>query len=78
MAVVKAIITVVFLIISVALVVVVLLQEGESAGLSSSISGGSGTFWEKNKGRSAEGNLKRFTKYAAILFMILAFVLNIM
>ncbi len=77
MAVVKAIITVVFLIISVALVVVVLLQEGESAGLSSSISGGSGTFWEKNKGRSAEGNLKRFTKYAAILFMILAFVLNI-
>ena len=41
------------------------------------ISGGSGTFWEKNKGRSAEGNLKRFTKYAAILFMILAFVLNI-
>ena len=77
MAVVKAIITVVFLIISVALVVVVLLQEGESAGLSSSISGGSGTFWEKNKGRSAEGKIVLATKILAVAFIVLALVLNL-
>ncbi len=79
MAVLKAILTVVFLIVCVALVVIVLLQEGKSAGLTSSISGGtSGTFWEKNKGRSMEGKLEKITKYAAILFLVLALVLNIL
>ena len=69
-------VVVVFLLISLALIVIVLLQEGKSAGLTSSISGGSGTFWEKNKGRSVEGTLAKVTKYAAILFMVLALGLN--
>lgn len=76
MAVLKGILTVVFLIICVALVVIVLLQEGKSAGLTGSISGASGTFWEKNKGRSMEGKLEKITKYGAILFLVLALVLN--
>lgn len=72
----KVILTVVFLIICVALMVIVLLQEGKSAGLTGSISGGSETNWGKNKGRSAEGKLEKLTKYGVILFMVLALVLN--
>ena len=78
MTVLKVILTVIFLIICVAMVVIVLMQEGDQSGLTSSISGGSGTFWEKNKGRSAEGKLEKLTKYAAVLFFVLALVLNIL
>ena len=74
----KVILTVVFLIICVALMVIVLLQEGKSAGLTGSISGASETYWGKNKGRSAEGKLEKLTKYGVILFMVLALILNIL
>ncbi len=74
----KVILSVVFLIISVALMVIVLLKEGKSAGLTGSISGGSETYWGKNKSRSAEGKLEKLTKYGVILFMVLALVLNML
>ncbi len=74
----KVTLTVVFLIICVALMVIVLLQEGKSAGLTGSISGASETYWGKNKGRSAEGKLEKLTKYGVILFMVLALILNIL
>lgn len=73
----KVIISVIFVLICVALTVIVLLQEGKSAGLGS-ISGMADTYWGKNKGRSMEGNLERFTTFAAIAFLILAIVLNVM
>lgn len=78
MTVLKVFLTVIFLIICVAMVVIVLMQEGDQSGLTGSISGGSGTFWEKNKGRSVEGKLEKLTKYAAVLFFVLALVLNIL
>lgn len=57
--------------------VLILMQEGKSAGLTSSIGGGSSdTYWSKNKGRSLEGKLERFTKYFAILIIVIAIVLN--
>ena len=74
---VKTFLTVVFLIISLILIVVVLLQEGKSAGLGV-VSGGSDTYWGKNKGRSMEGALEKFTKILVVLFFVLALVLNIM
>lgn len=76
MAVLKTVITVVFILICVALVVVVLMQEGKSAGLGS-ISGAAETYWGKNKGRSMEGLLVKITKCLAVLFMVLAAVLNL-
>lgn len=76
MDVLKIVLTVIFLIVSIAMVVIVLLQEGKSAGLTSSISGASETFWGRNKGRSMEGKLEKVTKYAAILFLVLALVIN--
>ena len=59
MEIVKLIITVIFFIICVALSVIVLLQEGKSAGLTGSISGAAETFWGKNKGRTIEGKLEK-------------------
>ena len=76
MAVLKMILTIVFIVVCVALVIVVLMQEGKSAGLGS-ISGAAETYWGKNKGRSMEGLLVKITKVLAVLFMVLAAVLNL-
>ncbi len=73
----KVILSVIFALICLALIVIILLQEGKSAGLGS-ISGMADSYWGKNKGRSMEGTLEKFTKAAAVLFMVLAVVLNIL
>ena len=73
----KIILSVIFILICVALTVVVLLQEGKSAGLGA-ISGMADTYWGKHKGRSMEGNLQKFTTFAAVAFMVLAIVLNLL
>ncbi|MCM1027964.1 MAG: preprotein translocase subunit SecG [Roseburia sp.] len=72
----RIVLTIIFIIICVALVVLVLMQEGKSAGLGS-ISGAAETYWGKNKGRSMEGQLVKFTRLLAVLFMVLAVVLNL-
>ncbi len=52
------------------------MQEGKSAGLGT-ISGMADTYWGQNKGRSMEGALVKSTKFLAILFIVLAAVLNL-
>ena len=76
MAVLRMILTIVFIILSVALSAIILLQEGKSAGLGA-VSGAAETYWGKNKGRSMEGKLEKITKWIAILFLVLAVVLNL-
>ena len=76
MAVLRTILTVIFVIICIALTVLVLMQEGKSQGLGS-IGGMAETYWGKNKGRSMEGTLEKFTTFAAVAFMVLAIVLNL-
>lgn len=76
MAVVKIIIQIIFILLCVALTILVLMQEGKSAGLGA-ISGMAETYWGKNKGRSMEGNLVKITKYLAIGFMLISIVLNL-
>lgn len=76
MAALKIVLTVLFIIVCIALVVLVLMQEGKSAGLGA-ISGAAETYWGKNKGRSMEGQLVKITKILAVLFMVLAVVLNL-
>lgn len=72
----KTILTIVFVLICIALTVIVLLQEGKSQGLGA-IGGMADSYWGKNKGRSMEGTLEKFTKFAAIAVLLLALVLNI-
>ena len=69
--------TIVFIIVSIVLTVLVLMQEGKSAGLSGAISGVADTYWGKNKGRSMEGNLVKWTKILTVVFFLLAIVLNL-
>ncbi len=72
----RVVINIIFILVCVALTVLVLMQEGKSAGLGS-ISGAAETYWGKNKGRSMEGMLVKITKILAVLFMLLAVVLNL-
>ena len=60
----------------IALTVIVLMQEGKSAGLGT-IAGMADSYWGQNKGRSMEGALVKSTKFLAILFIVLAAVLNL-
>ena len=75
-AVLKIVFTVIFILICVAITFLVLLQEGKQQGLGA-ISGIADTYWGKNKARSIEGILTKLTTIAAVLFIVLAFVLNI-
>jgi preprotein translocase subunit SecG len=72
----RIILTILFILICVALAIIVLLQEGKSAGLGA-ISGAAETYWGKNKSRSMEGMMVKVTKYLAIGFIVLAVVLNL-
>ena len=75
MTVLKTILTILFIIISLVITVVILMQEGKTAGLGS-ISGAADTYWGKNKGRSMEGILVKITRVCVILFLVLAVVLD--
>lgn len=72
----QTVLNIVFVIVCIALTIIVLMQEGKSAGLTGSISGIADTYWGKNKGRSMEGTLEKITKVLAILLIVLAAVLN--
>lgn len=72
----RIILTIVFVILCIAMTVIVLMQEGKSAGLGA-ISGAAESYWGKNKGRSMEGKLEKFTKLSAILIFLLALALNL-
>ena len=72
----RIVINIIFILVCVALTVLVLMQEGKSAGLGS-ISGAAETYWGRNKGRSMEGMLVKITKILAVFFMLLAVVLQV-
>lgn len=76
MAVLRIILTIIFILVCIALTVLVLMQEGKSAGLGA-ISGAAESYWGKNKARSMEGTLVKITKYLAIAFIVIAVILNI-
>ncbi len=67
---------VVQIILSLILVVVVLFQSGNQTGLSGSIAGGAETFFGKNKGRTLDAKLKKWTSVVAILFLVSSIALS--
>ena len=76
MEILKTVLLILFAIDCIALTVIVLMQEGKSAGLGT-IAGMADSHWGQNKGRSMEGALVKSTKFLAILFIVLAAVLNL-
>ena len=71
----KIFLAVIYVVLAVALIIVVLLQESKDAGLSGVITGTAETFFGQNKGRSAEERKKKFTAYGAFAFIVLSLVL---
>ena len=75
----KLILTVLYFIISLAIIILALIQAKEDDGLSSTITGSStNNFYEKNKSKTKEGKQKRWTIILAIIFAILTIVLGIL
>ena len=79
MEILRNIVLVIYLLVCVALIVVATLQTKDSQGASGTITGSStNNFYEKNKGRTREGKLKRLTITLGIVFVILAVILGIL
>ena len=72
----RTVVTVLFIIVCIALIVVILMQEGKSAGLGS-LSGQVDSYVSKNRGRTREGKLERATVILGILFFALAIGLRL-
>ncbi|MBS5284385.1 MAG: preprotein translocase subunit SecG [Clostridiales bacterium] len=78
MSVIQIILSIIYVILGIAISVVILMQEGKSNGLGSAIGGMADSYWSKNRGRSMEGTLEHFTRYGAIVFMVITLILNIL
>ena len=71
----QLVVSIVYFVVALALIAVVMLQSGKSAGLSGAIAGGADTFLSKNKAKTADARLAKMTKWIAIVFMVLTLVL---
>ena len=78
MEIVKGILTVIYLLICVAMIILVMSQTKEDAGASAAITGSaSNNFFEQNKGRTKEGKQKRWTIILAVAFVVVGIALSI-
>ncbi|MCQ5029794.1 preprotein translocase subunit SecG [Flavonifractor sp. DFI.6.63] len=71
----KLVLSIIDMLAALFLVAVVLLQSGKSAGLSGAIAGGADTFLSKNKAKSWDAKLAKMTKWVAIGFMVITFII---
>ena len=69
------VLTIIQVLCGLAVIAVVMLQSGKSAGLSGAIAGGADTFLSKNKAKSVDAKLAKMTKWVALVFMVLTLVL---
>ena len=72
----KTALIIVLLVISVILAIIIMMQEGKEAGLTSTLSGGSDTYWSKNKGKSKEAILRKNTAVLGVSYMAIALLLS--
>ena len=78
MKVVEIILIVIYVIVSLALIILALVQAKNDQGASEAIMGGaSESFYEHNKGRTKEGKLKRWTIILMVVFAVLSIILGI-
>ena len=75
MSAIQIIVSIFHILFSVSIIVIVLLQSGKSAGLSGAIAGGAETFFGKNKGRTIDALLSKYTSIAAIMFLVTSVIL---
>lgn len=78
MQVVKYVLIGIYLVNCLALIIIAMMQSKEESGASGAITGSStNNFYEKNKGRTKEGKVKRWTILLGIIFVILTIALGI-
>jgi preprotein translocase subunit SecG len=65
------------IIFTVSLILIVLFQSAKQAGLSGSIAGGAETFFGKNKGRTLDALLSKYTAFVAIAFLVTSVLLSL-
>lgn len=75
----KLIITIIQLLCGIFLIAIVLLQSGKSAGLSGAIGGNGATsgFSAKAQAKTLDAKLAKYTKWVALAFVLLTFVLDL-
>ena len=66
-----------FLVISILLIIIVLLQSGKAEGTSGIISGGNIDLFNKRKERGSELFISRFTLLLGILFFVLTVIMDV-
>ena len=76
MEIVKYVLIALEVLVSIALIVVVLMQSGKEAGLGA-ISGSTDTYMGKNKGNSLQDKIAASTKWIALVWIVLTLALNI-
>jgi len=72
------ILNIIYIIIALSMIVIVLLQSAKSSGMSGTIAGGAETFFGKNKGRTIDAMLSKYTTFAAIAFIVISVVLYLL
>ena len=73
----KLALTVCQVLLALALIAIVMLQSGKSAGLSGAIAGAADTFLSKNKAKTLDAKLAKMTKWVAIIWVLLTLALCI-
>ena len=73
----KTVLIVIEAICSIALIVVVLLQSGKEAGLSSALTGASETYLSKNQQGNLDAKLASLTKWLALVWVRLTLALSL-
>lgn len=74
----KIVVNILHIIVCIAIIAIVLLQSGRSAGISGAIAGGAETFFGKNKGRTIDAMLNKYTKFAVGLFLATSIILTLL
>ncbi|MBO5976643.1 MAG: preprotein translocase subunit SecG [Oscillospiraceae bacterium] len=78
MEVIKLILTIIQLLVGVALIVIIMFQSGKGSGLSGAIGGGNDSYSFKAKAKTMDAKLTKMTKWIALAFVVLTFVLNLL
>ena len=73
----EIVLTVVEVLLSIALIVVVLLQSGKESGLSGALSGNSDNYLSKSKKKNMDQVLASSTKWIAAVWVVLTLILSL-
>ena len=73
----EIVLTVIEVLLSIALIVVVLLQSGKESGLSGALSGNSDTYLSKNGGKNLDKMLASSTKWIALVWIVATLIMSL-